>query len=119
MNWGCTSRKSAAKKEEGAGEDQPVVKKDEEESNDESDDEDREKEDIDVRDVRYKLEPLRSNVILFSCSVPIRFEDVTVVMVFNCLYLFHGVCRQRRTQLALKERNLRVRNVTWTFSPDN
>lgn len=53
------SRKSAAKKEEP--EDPPVTKKDEdEESAHESDDGDQDKEDVDVRDVRYKLERLGS-----------------------------------------------------------
>ena len=62
------SRKTGAKKEEA--EDPPAAKTDmkdeDEESGNESDDGEQDKEDVDVRDIRYKLERL-GNTRLTSC----------------------------------------------------
>ena len=91
------------------------AKKDEDDSDDDDDDgnNDRETDDVDVRDVRYKLENLNHNDLV-SRSLNVLFYLLDWIGYDWVGDLLHHL----RTAFALKDRKLRIRNVTWVFSPE-
>ena len=109
----------------------PGVKKHEAESDSDQSDpggRDRDPEDVDVRDVRYKLESFVSNCMtLFCCPssqlLMLILNRVTPLLkkISNADYVFlnpNPTISLLRSALAMKDRNLLVRNMSWIFSPE-